>query len=47
MMELVVGIFHPKSEFIRSGMQSIGGQQCIRVFSNIAKLVITINEWGI
>jgi hypothetical protein len=47
MKESVVGISHPKSRFTRSWMQSISGQQCTRMFSNIVKLVKTISKWGI
>jgi hypothetical protein len=32
MKESVVGISHPKSQFTRSWMQSINGQQCTRMF---------------
>jgi hypothetical protein len=46
MKELVVDIFQ-KSQFTRSWMWSIGGQQCTRMFSNIVKLMTSINEQGI
>ncbi len=43
----MVVIFHLKSQFTKSWMLSIGGPQCTRMLSNIAKLVTTINNWGI
>jgi hypothetical protein len=47
MRELVVVISHLKSQFTKSWMLSIGGPRYTRMFSNIAKFVTTINEWGI
>jgi hypothetical protein len=47
MKELVVDIFHLKSQFASFWTQSISGQQCTNMFSNIAKLVTIISKQGI
>jgi hypothetical protein len=46
MMESVVGIFHPKSQFGKSWTQNIGGPQYIKMPSNIAKLVTIVSVRG-
>jgi hypothetical protein len=47
MKEAVVVISYLKSQFARIWMPSIGGPQCTRMFSNIAKLVTIVNKRGI